>query len=231
MKGSDVRKLFQRELEDIGDDLQTLGTRVATAVDKAGRSLKNADLLLAEEVIAGDLEIDELESAIEVSCLNMLALQQPVATDLRIVVAALRMSATLERMGDLARHVAFAARGAYPNTVATGPLFETLCKMADLAAILVGKLVTLMENHNLEIVTEINEQDNELDALLRDTFDLLIRQQVDANRQQVVDAVLLSRFLERLGDHSLSGAKRVAYLVTGDLNASALISAEEPDVD
>lgn len=226
-----MRKIFQQELEEIGDDLLTLGALVAEAVDKAGRSLKGADLRLAEEVIAGDREIDELESKIESACLTMLALQQPVATDLRIVVAALRMSATLERMGDLARHVAFAARGAYPNHVANGPLFETLSQMADVATILVGKLVILMDDHNLELVTEIDTQDNELDALLRDTFDLLIRQQVDASRQQVVDAVLLSRFLERLGDHSFSAAKRVAYLVTGDLNASALIAAHESDVD
>lgn len=226
-----MRTIFRQELTEIGDELLALGSLVATAVDKAGRSLANADLQLAEEVIAGDREIDQLESRIESSCLTMLALQQPVATDLRVVVAALRMSATLERMGDLARHVAFAARGAYPNHVATGPLFDTLVKMAEHATELVRKLVVLMDDHNLELVTEIDTQDNELDALLRDTFDLLIRQQVDASRQQVVDAVLLSRFLERLGDHSLSGAKRVAYLVTGDLDASALISPTEPDVD
>lgn len=226
-----MRTIFRQDLEEIGDGLLHLGTLVATAVDKAARSLKEADLQLAEEVIVGDNEIDELEERIESSCLTMLALQQPVATDLRVVVAALRMSATLERMGDLARHVAFAARGAYPNHVANGELQETLVKMADLASTLVHKLVSLLEDHNLELVTEIANEDNQLDALLRDTFDLLIRQQVPASRQQVVDAVLLSRFLERLGDHSLSGAKRVAYLVTGDLDASALIDDPHIEMD
>ena len=223
-----MRKIFQQELEEIGDDLHQLGLLVSTAVNKAAQSLKSADLDLAQQVIVGDREIDELEEKIESAGITMLALQQPVATDLRVVVAALRMSATLERMGDLARHVAFAARGAYPNHVASGALFETLSAMADSASSLVSKLVRLMEDHDLDLVAEISNEDNELDALLRDVFDLLIRQQVDANRQQVVDAVLLSRFLERLGDHSVSAAKRVAYLVTGDLDASALI--DDPDL-
>ena len=226
-----MRKIFQQELQGIGEDLLTLGQLVATAVDKSARSLRNADLDLAQQVIVGDREIDELEETIESACITMLALQQPVATDLRVVVAALRMSATLERMGDLARHVAFGARGAYPNHVATGPLFETLSAMAELAASLVSKLVTLMEDHDLDLVTQISTEDNDLDALLRDVFDLVIRQQVEANRQQVVDAILLSRFLERLGDHSLSAAKRVAYLVTGDLDASALIDDPELSID
>ncbi len=226
-----MRKIFQQELQGIGEDLLTLGQLVATAVDKSARSLRNADLDLAQQVIVGDREIDELEEKIESACITMLALQQPVATDLRVVVAALRMSATLERMGDLARHVAFGARGAYPNHVATGPLFETLSAMAELAASLVSKLVTLMEDHDLDLVTQISTEDNDLDALLRDVFDLVIRQQVEANRQQVVDAILLSRFLERLGDHSLSAAKRVAYLVTGDLDASALIDDPELSID
>ena len=226
-----MRKIFQQELQGIGEDLLTLGQLVATAVDKSARSLRNADLDLAQQVIVGDREIDELEEKIESACITMLALQQPVATDLRVVVAALRRSATLERMGDLARHVAFGARGAYPNHVATGPLFETLSAMAELAASLVSKLVTLMEDHDLDLVTQISTEDNDLDALLRDVFDLVIRQQVEANRQQVVDAILLSRFLERLGDHSLSAAKRVAYLVTGDLDASALIDDPELSID
>ena len=138
-----MRTIFRQDLEEIGDGLLHLGTLVATAVDKAARSLKEADLQLAEEVIVGDNEIDQLEERIESSCLTMLALQQPVATDLRVVVAALRMSATLERMGDLARHVAEIARGRYPEDAIPAEGLEVFTQFTAAAVKVSGDVVEL----------------------------------------------------------------------------------------
>ena len=224
-----MREIFHRELEELGDHLVEMGKQVAAAIAKAGQAMREADLQLAEEVIDDDNRIDDLEDHIEQMSLIMIARQQPVATDLRLVVSAIRLSATLERMGDLARHVALVARSRYPQQASSGPMFDTLTEMSLVAEDIATMLVDLMVNHDLELVHRIATRDDSLDALLRQTFELLLVQNVELSRQEVVDAVLLSRFLERLGDHCVSGAKRVGYLVTGDLDASFLLRDDEPD--
>lgn len=218
-----MREIFQQELTDIGDDLLTLGQRVGHAVETATRALTEADLQLAEEVIDDDRQIDLIEERIETACLSVLALQAPVATDLRLVVSAMRMSATLERMGDLASHVAYTARARFPHVASSGAMLDVLGSMAREAREITGLLVQLMEEHDLELVSRIHSKDDRLDMLLRQVFDLLLVEETPLTRQEVVDAVLLSRFLERVGDHCVSAAKRVAYLVTGNLDASALV--------
>jgi len=224
-----VREIFHRELEELGDLLLDMAHKVSEAVSRAGDAMRTSDLELAESVIDADKRIDELEDRIETMSLTMLARQQPVATDLRLVVSALRLSATLERMGDLAGHVAFIARSRYPDPVSTGAMAETLDAMSRVATQIVAKLVELMTKHDLSLVSEIAQEDDRLDALLDDTFRLLGDETQDLTRLQVVDAVLLSRFLERIGDHCVSGAKRVGYLVTGDLDSSVLLRDNEPD--
>src|ERR1035437_5996697 len=110
-----MREIFEAELHSLGEDLTTMSRRVEGAINSAGIALLTRDLRVAESVIAEDLAIDALERDLDERCILLLAQQQPVATDLRIVVSALQMSATLERMGDLARHIAQIARGRYPS--------------------------------------------------------------------------------------------------------------------
>ena len=223
-----MREIFHRELEELGDHLVEMGRKVAEAVDHAGRALREADLELAQAVIDADNRIDELEDQIEHMSLTMLARQQPVATDLRLVVSALRLSATLERMGDLARNIASIARSRYPDVASSGPMLDALTEMSHAASDITHMLLALMENHDSALVGRIAHRDDTLDNLLDVTFKLLASDE-PLSRQEVVDAVLLSRFLERLGDHCVSGAKRVGYLVTGDLDASVLLRDDEPD--
>lgn len=109
-----MREIFDAELKQLGDDLVAMSRRVEHAITAAGEALLHQDLSLAEQVIADDLAIDALERDLDERCILLLAQQQPVATDLRVVVSALRMSATLERMGDLARHVAQVAAAGTP---------------------------------------------------------------------------------------------------------------------
>lgn len=110
-----MREIFQQDLEQVGNDLVLMAQKVRSAVTDATVALETGDLALAEQVIAKDREIDSLQDGLDAQCVTLLARQQPVATDLRVVVVGLRLSATLERMGDLARHVAEIARGRMPE--------------------------------------------------------------------------------------------------------------------
>ncbi|MDX5318669.1 MAG: phosphate transport system regulatory protein PhoU, partial [Actinomycetes bacterium] len=140
-----MREIFHRELEELGDKLVEMGHKVAEAVDHAGRALREADLELAQAVIDADNRIDELEDEIEHMSLTMLARQQPVATDLRLVVSALRLSATLERMGDLARNIASIVRTRYPDRASSGAMLDALIEMSHAASDITHMLIELME--------------------------------------------------------------------------------------
>lgn len=219
-----MRKIFHQELGELGDDILAMARKVAEGVSGAGVALRDADIELAERVIDGDNRIDEYERTIESLALLLLARQAPVATDLRLVVSAMRLATTLERMGDLARHVASIVRSRYPRTVAHGEMFTLISEMTVAATEITGKLVELMENHDLELANAIESSDDLLDNALTRSFELIADESLDLSRQEIVDAVLLCRFLERIGDHSVSGAARVEYLVTGDLDASVTMA-------
>lgn len=223
-----MRAIFRQELQQVGDDLLHMSNTVATAMRHAAAALRDADLQTAQRVIEGDAAVDALERQLDEQCISLLARQQPVATDLRVVVSALRMSATVERMGDLARHVASVARGRYPHAVTRGAMQETLLQMAD-AATKVGEQVSqLLESHDLELAAAIQRDDDMLDELHRHTFEIMLAPESDMTPQEIVDAVLLGRYLERFGDHGVSVARRISYLVTGDLDGSAYAGMTEP---
>ena len=181
-------------------------------------SLRNGDIIVAEQVIDADERINDLQRDIDGLCVMLLARQQPVAGDLRAVISALRMAQTLERQGDLARHVASIARGRYPEPPVPEPVMGLILRMAD-AAVRAGQNTSrLVATRDLELAALIEAQDAELDALHRRSFTMILDPANDLTRQQVVDAVLMGRFLERFGDHSTSVARRVSYLVLGSLS-------------
>ena len=215
-----MREIFEAELTALGDDLRAMALRVEHGVTGAGRALAGANLQLAETVIADDLEIDALERQLGERCVHLLAQQQPVATDLRVVVSALRMSATLERMGDLARHIAEIARSRYPRSAVPAALTGTFAEM-DVAAIRVASRIgTLLASRDLALAESIEADDDLLDDLHADTFAAMLGSGWAGNAQQTVDVTLLGRYYERFGDHGVSIARRVVYLVRGDLLAS-----------
>ena len=112
-----MRKVFQEELAQVGEQLVEISQLVSEAIEKATTAFEGADIDLAEDVIAADARIDFLQNSLDERAIDILALQGPVASDLRMIVGSLRMSASLERMGDLARHLAQLARLRYPATV------------------------------------------------------------------------------------------------------------------
>ncbi len=214
-----MREIFDAELKAVGDDLEAMARRVEHAITSAGQALATSDLALAEEVIADDLAIDQLERQLDERCIHLLAQQQPVATDLRVVVSALRMAGTLERMGDLARHVAEIARGRYPRHAVPPALTGTFTEMDAASRRLAQRIVTLLDSRDLKLAEQIETDDDRLDDLHADTFTAMLGGGWTATPQQTVDVTLLGRFYERFGDHGVSIARRIVYLVTGDLSA------------
>ncbi|HEY0118594.1 MAG TPA: phosphate signaling complex protein PhoU [Cellulomonas sp.] len=214
-----MREIFDAELKAVGDDLEAMAHRVEHAIASAGQALATSDLALAESVIVDDLAIDQLERQLDERCIHLLAQQQPVATDLRVVVSALRMSATLERMGDLARHIAEIARGRYPRQAVPQSLAGTFTEMDVAARRLAQRIVTLLETRDLALAENIETDDDRLDDLHSDTFTAMLGGGWSATPQQTVDVTLLGRYYERFGDHGVSIARRIVFLVTGDLSA------------
>jgi phosphate transport system protein len=210
-----VRKIFEAELRGVGEDLVKMAEAVHSAIERAGQAMLNRDIQLAQQVIVDDAKIDQMQRDLDERCVHILAQQAPVATDLRTVVAALRMGSTMERMGDLARHVAETARGRYPDeTVRSSvlPVFEKMLAAANDSA---KAVETLLKTRDLELAARIEKDDEILDNLHMETFTELLHPSWDGTAQEAVDITLLGRYLERFGDHATSIARRVVFLVTG----------------
>ncbi|WP_129339075.1 phosphate signaling complex protein PhoU, partial [Cellulomonas endophytica] len=215
-----MRQIFEAELRALGEGLETMSGLVQDAITKAGVALVSTDLAVAEAVIADDLAIDRLEEELDERCVRLLAQQQPVATDLRMVVSGLRISASLERMGDLARHIAQVARGRYPRHAVPPHLTQTFVEMDAAAVRLSQRLVELLTTRDLAVAAAIEAADDLLDDLHEDTFKALLGASWAGSAQEAVDVTLLSRYYERFGDHGVSVARRITYLVTGEVQGS-----------
>lgn len=208
-----MRVIFNEELKQVADDLDRMAQNVRKAIKGAGEALLNQDVEAAQTVIDGDIEIDALESSVIDQCVKLLAKQNPVATDLRVVVSTMRLASTFERMGDLARHVAEAARRTYPAAAIPESAQPVFAEMIDFLDNTADQLVAMLFDRDAKTAEAIILADDKLDNLHHQTFDLALSD--DITRQQTVDIVLQGRFLERLGDHAVSAARRVVYIVSG----------------
>lgn len=215
-----MREIFMQELAQVGENLQRMSRLVIDAIENASTALQTADLQLAEQVIRADEQIDEIERSLDEQCISLLARQAPVATDLRVVIAALRMSATIERMGDLARHIAYVARGRYPEVAPAPAMSDIFAEMGTAACKVAHQVSDLLATRDLKLAAGVERDDDTLDALHKQTFTILLDPEVEMSKQQMVDGVLLGRYFERFGDHGVSVARRTSYLVTGDLTNS-----------
>lgn len=217
-----MRKIFESELQAVGDDLTKMSLLVKEAMQQASAALLNGDLPLAQKVIDEDRYIDELERNLDERCILLLAQQQPVATDLRVVVSALRISASLERMGDLARHIASVARRSFPQNAVATPLAPTFEAMSAAAMRVANRTHTLLASHDLEVGNNIQRDDDLLDDLHNTVFVSILGDDWEGTAQQTVDLTLLSRYFERFGDHAVSIAQRMSFLVTGDFDEASV---------
>jgi phosphate transport system protein len=211
-----MREVFQMELAEVRERLVTISDLVATSIEMATRAFNESDVALAETVIAEDDRIDELVRSLDELTINILARQQPVARDLRIVVSALRISASLERMGDMSSHIAQLARYRYPDKVVPKGLRSTFAEMGRLDVGMARKLTELLRTEDLELAEEIRNDDDDIDDLHLKVFDKVLGETWKGAAVDTVDATLASRYHERFADHAVSIAKKVQYLATGD---------------
>ncbi len=211
-----MREVFHHELDQLADRLQVMTGMVGAAMGSASHALLEADLRLAESVIAGDAQIDDAQRDLDERAVQILARQSPVATDLRVVVASLRMSSSLERMGDLARHIAAITRLRYPHHAVPEQmrgLFEEMGEAAQRIAVKAGQVIA---TRDLELAAELERDDDALDDLHRRVFGALSSPEWAESGQTTADVALVSRYHERFGDHAISVARRVNFLVTGE---------------
>ena len=211
-----MREAFHDELDAIFDDLAGMCGRVETAVREATRALMDADPDVAEAVISADKDIDLAREQIEDNAFSLLSLQQPVAGDLRTVVAALRMVSELERMGDLSVHVAKIARLRVPQVAVPEELRPTMERMAETAEDMVRRVRGIIIDRDVEAAIELGRDDEVMDQLRRRSFTELLSTDWQHGVEAAVDIALLGRYYERIADHSVSVANRVVFVVTGE---------------
>lgn len=211
-----MRKVFQAELHQIGEGLIEISALVGEAMTKATTAFATADLQTAQEVIAADARIDFLQNDLDERAIDVLALQGPVASDLRMIVGSLRMSASLERMGDLARHIGQLTRLRYPNTVIPASLTETFAELARLDIVIAEKVTDLLDTRDLALVADIAAAKAGINSLHKTVFSTMASPAWKEIPATTVDVTLASRYYERFGDHGVSVARKVSYLVTGE---------------
>jgi phosphate transport system protein len=219
--GGAVRDQYHDDLDAITTSLVDITRLAGSAINHATQALLDADLQAAESVISGDNAIDELYQHIEASALDLLARQQPVASDLRTVITGLRMVADIERMGDLALHIAKVARRRYPSSAIPVELQATVLEMGQVAQRICAKCSVVIATRDLEKAAELERDDDVMDDLHRRLFATLLDDSWRGGIETAIDVTLCGRYYERFCDHAVSVARRVVFLVTGERVGSA----------
>ena len=200
----------------VNNDLVAITTLVGSAMNLATQSLLDADLSLAEKVIQADANIDTLCSAVEDRCLELLEDKRSTGSELRSIIGALRIAASLERMGDLAEHVAKQARMRYPNAAVPQDLRATFAIMGGVAEAIVSKSGAVIATKDVSLASEIAIHDAEMDFRHRELFTIVLSPSWAHGLEAAIDVTLLSRYYERYADHAVSVTRRVINVVTGE---------------
>jgi phosphate transport system protein len=210
-----LRSAFQDELDGVTSTLVELSEIVSEAIERATHALLTANLQEAEAVIAADDRVDNLQHELDARIIDIIARQQPVASDLRALVTALRMSADLERMGDMAHHVAKITRLRHPNGAVPSELLLTIEEMGKVAKVIADKAGKVIGSRDVDKALEVERDDDEMDKLHRKLFTTLLSDDWQHGTETAIDITLIGRYYERFADHAVSVARRVYYLVTG----------------
>jgi phosphate transport system protein len=211
-----VRDTYHEELDDINNCLVGMANAVGSAMSTATTSLLDADVALADLVIAGDEQIDATRENIEQRCFTLLARQQPVAGDLRTITTSMRIVSDLERMGDLAVHIAKVARMRFPDQAVPQEVRPAFLEAGHVAEMLISKTATVIAKRDVEAARELETDDDAMDRLHRGLFRQLLSDDWPHGIETAIDITLLGRYYERFADHAVSVARRVVYLVTGE---------------
>ncbi len=210
-----MRELFEHELAVIQDLIIEMATRASTAMSTATQAMLDADLESAQSVIDADDVLDDLTGRVERACYDAVARQQPVARDLRLVVSAMQVSSSLERMGDLADHVARLTQLRYPRASIpedVRPMFIRMGTVADQMSTLTGEL---LRTRDLSVASRILAMDDEMDHVHHELFTAVLSPTWTHGVEAAIDTTLLSRYYERYADHCVAVARRVIQFITG----------------
>ncbi|TQC42522.1 phosphate signaling complex protein PhoU [Rhodococcus sp. WS4] len=211
-----MRMKFHEQLDDLTNRLALMCHLAGEAIETATDALVQADLPLAERVFDLTEQIEASRGPCEEQVMALLALQAPVARDLRQVVTGVHLVSDLSRMGGLAQHVAESVRRRHPDHVTSGEAEEILTGMGRVATGLCGLAEQVLRTHNPELAAELGRRDDELDDLHRRLLTLIQDPTWEGTIPAAVDATLLGRFYERFGDHTVVVGRRVIFLVTGE---------------
>ncbi len=210
-----MRNRFDIQLDQLNTELVMMGSLIEEAINDAMKALINQDKELAGKVMRGDREVDEKEKEIESLCLKLLLQQQPVARDLRLISAALKMITDMERIGDQAADISEIA-----VYLADGPFIkklETIPQMARETIKMVSDSIDAFVRKDLELVEHVIESDDIVDDLFvtvkEDLFRLITEN--PENGGQAMDLLMIAKYLERIGDHAVNIAEWVKFSITG----------------
>ena len=212
-----MRTAYHEKLSGLNDELAQMSQLAGEAMKKATSALLDGDLDLAEEVISSDTEIDALRTSAEDQAFGLLALQAPVAGDLRSVIAAIHSAGDLERMGDLALHVAKAARRRHPDLVLPQEVAPYFAEMGRVALDLAQDARRVLLERDVELAFTMESDDDAMDDLHRHLFTVMMNKDWPHGVAPAVDVTLLGRFYERFADHAVAVARRVVFMVTGKM--------------
>ncbi len=215
-----MREVFQQELHEVQSRLVEMAESATSVIEDATEAFISSNAALADRAIAVAESIGEKASALDELVIRILARQSPVARDLRVLVSALRISASLDRMGALAGHIAAIARYRFPGSPVPSSLKDTFIEMGQLDVELAKKLTELLKNTNLDQARAIQAQDQRVDELHRHVFDIVLSDDWKENAMFTVDVTLASRYHERFADHVVEISSKVSYLTTGEWNES-----------
>ena len=212
-----MRTAYFDQLDAIVDELASMTQQVQQSVARATHALLTADGDVAGQVIADDAKIDATRERIEDQVFELLALQQPVAGDLRLLFAATRMVGDLERMGDLSVHVAKVAQLRVPAVAVPSDMAPTIEQMANIAVHMVGAAAVIIAERDVDAARALEQADEEMDELRKRSFRIILGDSWTHGVEPAIDIALLGRYYERIADHAVSLARRVVYLVTGQV--------------
>ncbi len=210
-----MREAYHVELENLATKLAEMSASVSDAMERATKAMLESDLELAERVISDDTLVDDARADCEEQAYALLALQAPVATDLRIVLAAIHAAESLERMGDLALHVAKAARRRHPEPVLPENVQPYFADMGKIAVRLARRVEQIIKTRDIEAARSLEADDDQVDDIHRHLFSVIMDKNWEHGVATAVDVTLLGRFYERYADHAVSVARRMVFVATG----------------
>ena len=212
-----MRTAYHERLAALTEQLAETCGLTATAMERATQALLHADVVLAEQVITDHERVAGMSAAAQENAFVLLALQQPVASELRAIISGIQIAADLERMGALALHVARIVRRRHPEHVLPESVNHDFAEMGRVAVELGNAAQEVLASHDPDRAARIDEQDDAMDELHRHVFAVLMEHDWKHGVAAAVDVTLLGRFYERFADHAVQVARRVIFQATGKL--------------